>query len=182
MKNNREYILNVLESISSDKTTEVEINSCKGEKKKFHCLTVPSGAFLVKSDDKVSITGNCLHSEASAWLFRTMNSEGYFKLDEVKEEIYAAARLAYEHECQIIKKVFEYGKIDGITDTQMRHFVESRINKVLGNLGLDKVFDVKYNPIAEWFDASVNNIVVNDFFTGQGREYVRTWDENGFEW
>lgn len=123
-----------------------------------------------------------LHSEASAWLFRTMRDEGYFKADDVKDAVMAAATLAYEHECAIIDKIFEKGKIDGITDVQMKHFVESRINTVLVNLGFERMFEVDYNPIAAWFYNGINSYISNDFFTGQGREYVRTWEETAFEW
>lgn len=129
-----------------------------------------------------SVRDESLHSDASTWIFRTMVDEGYFSLEDHKESIMAACKVAYEHECKIIEKIFEKGTIDGITDLQMKRFVESRINKVLENLGYEKMFEVSYNPIASWFYDGINKYIANDFFTGQGREYVRNWEESGFEW
>lgn len=123
-----------------------------------------------------------LHSEASAWIFRTMRDEGYFKPEELKEVIMNAVRLAYEHECAIIDKIFEKGEIEGIDSKQMVAFVESRINTVLLNLGYERMFEIEDNPIADWFYTSINNYIYNDFFSGQGREYVRDWEEGGFGW
>jgi len=123
-----------------------------------------------------------LHSEASAWLFRTMEQEGYFKREDIEAAVTDACLIAYEHEAKIIDKIFEKGRIEGITETQMKRFVESRINTVLANLGYKKLYEINYNPIAEWFYNGINTYIANDFFTGQGREYVRNWEEKGFVW
>lgn len=130
----------------------------------------------------MSARDEALHSEASAWLFRTLEEEGGFDKDDVKDAVYAAARVAYEHECAIVDKVFEKGKIEGITDVQMKHFVESRINTVLTSLGYERMFTVTYDPISAWFYSGINNYIANDFFTAVGREYSRTWEESAFEW
>lgn len=129
-----------------------------------------------------SARDEALHNEAASWLFNTLIEEEYFKLEDLADQITESCRVAYEHECRIIDMIFEKGKIDGITETQMKRFVESRINTVLKNLHLPKMFDVTYNPIAEWFYSGINNYISNDFFSGQGREYVRNWEESGFVW
>ena len=44
------------------------------------------------------------------------------------------------------------------------------------------MFEVTYNPIADWFYDGINNYQFIDFFSGgAGREYQRDWDEDGFE-
>jgi ribonucleotide reductase beta subunit family protein with ferritin-like domain len=78
--------------------------------------------------------------------------------------------------------IFEQGKIDGITDVQMTHFVQSRVNECLKQLGFAKMFEVKYNPIADHFYKSLSDFSFNDFFSGIGSEYQRNWDESGFAW
>ena len=78
--------------------------------------------------------------------------------------------------------MFENGSIEGITEIQMIHFIESRINECLVNLGLEKLYKVTYNPIAEWFYNGINAYQMNDFFTGIGNEYNRDWDETAFTW
>lgn len=123
-----------------------------------------------------------LHSEASAWLFRTLVAEETGDMDNLRDLAYELSTTVREHEFAIVDKIFEKGEIEGITATQMKYFVESRINLVLRNLGFDNLYDVKYNPIAEWFYDGVNNYVSNDFFAGVGREYSRTWDEEELSW
>lgn len=128
-----------------------------------------------------SVRDENLHAEASAWLYREITKD-YPEMLQPEEWVHQLALTVYEHEKAIIRKIFEKGRIDGITDVQLTHFVESRINLILANLGYAPMFTVTYNPVAEWFYAGINNYVMNDFFAGQGREYVRTWDDSEFTW
>jgi ribonucleoside-diphosphate reductase beta chain len=123
-----------------------------------------------------------LHSEASAWLFRTLATEEGANLSSLKDTAYKLAQTVREHEYAIVDMIFSRGSIEGITDVQMKHFVDSRVNLVLRNLGFDNLYTVNYNPIADWFYDGINNYVSNDFFAGVGREYVRTWDEEELAW
>ena len=74
------------------------------------------------------------------------------------------------------------GEISGITATQMKHFVEHRIDLCLKNLGMKPLYKPKYNPIAEWFYKDITGFSFNDFFAGIGKEYRRDWDEKSFSW
>jgi ribonucleoside-diphosphate reductase beta chain len=130
-----------------------------------------------------------LHSQAAAWLFRTHLQEsrdlGLFDLDEnyeeeLKKDIYIAAETVLEHEKQIVKKLFEKGPIDGITDVQLIHFVESRINLCLRNMGYENLYKVTYNPISDWFYDGIEGFSMIDFFHAQGNQYERGWDESAF--
>ncbi len=123
-----------------------------------------------------------IHSEASAWLFRTLLNEEKGDWDHVLKNVDNMCKDVREHEHQIIDKIFEKGTIEGITATQCKHFVDSRINLVRKNLGLDKMFDVTYDPISSWFYKGINDYQFNDFFSGQGREYVRTWSVDDLRW
>jgi ribonucleotide reductase beta subunit family protein with ferritin-like domain len=138
-----------------------------------------------------SVRDENMHSTGGAWAFK-------YKLEQLKQElspeafelhklaIEAQVRLVaqklYEHECQIIAKLFEQGEIKGITAHQLENFVQSRVNECLKQLGFAKEYDVKYNPVSEWFYKGINNYQFNDFFSGQGREYNRNWDQSGFVW
>lgn len=104
---------------------------------------------------------------------------------EFKQAIQEAAWTIYKHEQAIISKLFEEGKVQGITDHQLDQFVRSRINLCLGNLKVDHIFtreEVKYNPIAEWFYKGVNDYQMTDFFQRVGREYQRDWVKSKFVW
>jgi ribonucleoside-diphosphate reductase beta chain len=138
-----------------------------------------------------SVRDENLHSAGGAWAFK-------YKLEQLKQELSSeafelhksaiesqvrlVAQKLYEHECQIIAKLFEQGEIKGITAHQLENFVQSRINECLKQLGFAKEYDVQYNPIAEYFYKGINNYQFNDFFSGQGREYNRNWDQSGFVW
>lgn len=128
-----------------------------------------------------------LHAEAAAWLFRTLLQEmrEAGEIDEayeeaLKQDIYKAADIVLEHEKAIIKKMFEKGKCDGITEVQLEHFAQSRINLCLRNLGYDNLYAVEYNPIATWFYKGINGYQMQDFFNSQGNQYQRDWSESGF--
>lgn len=126
-----------------------------------------------------------LHAVGGAALFQQHKKE--LNLDAVQEEIvknkiHQICHSILEHECRIVDMIFEKGKIDGITETQLKHFVESRINLCLRNLGYNNLYEVKYNPIADWFYNGLNNFQYVDFFSGQGREYQRDWDEDSLGW
>lgn len=123
-----------------------------------------------------SVRDENLHAEAGAWLYNESKPP-------VKETVlYEIADNIFQHERAIIAKIFEKGKIEGITAHQLENFVQSRLNICLRNLGLANLFDVEYNPIADWFYKGINDFNFNDFFTGQGREYSRGWDTKSFTW
>lgn len=129
-----------------------------------------------------------LHSEAAAWLFRTLLQEqkdaGVIDSDyeeQLKADIYEAAETVLLHEKTIIKKIFEKGRIDGITDIQLEYFAQSRINLCLRNLGYDNLYKVEYNPVADWFYKGINGYSMIDFFNSQGNQYQRDWDSEGFK-
>lgn len=123
-----------------------------------------------------SVRDENLHSEAGAWLFR----EAAYGVDE--QEVRKIAEQLYLHEVAIIGKIFEKGKIVGITAHQLEEFVKSRINIVLKNLGFEPLYEVTYNPISAWFYEGINGFTYNDFFAGIGNQYSRGWDEKGFNW
>lgn len=129
-----------------------------------------------------------LHSEAAAWLFRTLLQEqkdaGIVDSayeEQLKADIYEAAETVMLHEKTIIKKIFEKGRIEGITDVQLEYFAQSRVNLCLRNLGYENLYKVEYNPVADWFYKGINGYSMIDFFNSQGNQYQRDWDSEGFK-
>lgn len=136
---------------------------------------------------KFSAKDEDTHNKASSWLFRTLLSElqeaGHdVDVESLEETVGKMAEQVRQHEYEIIDEVFSKGRIDGITDVQMKHFVDSRINVVMKRMGFSKLYEVKYNPIAEWFDKVIESYQYIDFFSGQGNSYSRGWDTNAFTW
>lgn len=124
-----------------------------------------------------SVRDESLHSLASAWLYRQGREEGAIPSDH---DVVPLAMAVREHEHRIVDKIFEKGTIEGITATQMKNFVDSRIDLVLAHLGHAKLFNPTHNPIAGWFYKTINDYVANDFFTGTGKEYARNRSEEDF--
>ena len=104
------------------------------------------------------------------------------ELIELQNEIKLVAEQVRQHEFEIINIIFEEGKIPSVTDTQMRHFVEPRTTLVLQYLGLEKLYDVKYDPISSWFYSNINAPTLVDFFNRNATSYTRDWNENRLSW
>lgn len=133
----------------------------------------------------MSVRDENLHAVGGAMLARQALKEQErteYEMQQYREAVQEAAWQIREHEFAIIGKTFEKGKVDGITEIQLQHFAESRLNMCLEQLDVPKIFTVKYNPIADWFYKGINDYQLNDFFQGVGREYVRGWDKTRFIW
>lgn len=129
-----------------------------------------------------------LHSDAGAYCFQELERQLGFGLErfrDIEYDIQELANTIYDHECQIIRMIFEKGDIEGITEVDMELFIQERIDYCLKKLGLDPLF-VGWNQyesnISTWFYKGMKSLNFNDFFTGKGREYQRGWDEQRFIW
>lgn len=136
-----------------------------------------------------SVRDENLHCEGGAWLFQQLKDElreaGEFTMeDEAKltEKLIKCAHEVYRHEAHIVDKIFEKGEMEGITKEQMKNFVKSRVNLCLSKLGIEPIFEVFNNTIAEWFYDNINKVSFHDFFTGIGNSYNRNWEEAAFTW
>lgn len=133
-----------------------------------------------------SVRDENLHALAGAWLFNKLVEEMQLNSGErllLDIQIQNVAQKIASHEDRIIDMIFEKGEIEGIDAKDLRTFVRSRINICLDNLGVDKIFEIISNPIADTFYQGINSYQFHDFFTGVGSEYNRTGaDEESFEW
>lgn len=143
-----------------------------------------------------SVRDENLHSEAGAWLYKTMIREQRGNLgpnnplrDEFEGEVEEYHRIfreagdqIYKHEVHIIDMLFKKGPIKGITAEQMKHFMQARINLCLNQLGVKPLFSIKYDPISKWFYKNINSEQLHDFFHKQGSSYNRDWKAGGFTW
>jgi ribonucleotide reductase beta subunit family protein with ferritin-like domain len=123
-----------------------------------------------------SVRDEALHADADSWLFNTLISEKGIDIKDLEPEILKMARKSYEVEEQIIDQIFAAGKIEGITDHQLKNFVKSRINKKLQDIGFDAVYEVSYNPISKWFYKLINTIEMTDFFDRSSTSYTSNWN------
>ena len=73
-------------------------------------------------------------------------------------------------------------KLKNIIWNQLKHFVESRLDICMENLGFKGIFKPSYNPIAKWFYKDLESSTLHDFFSSTGNDYNRNWIEGKFEW
>ncbi len=123
-----------------------------------------------------SVRDENIHAEADSWLFNSLIKEENISLEELKPTILAIAETGYQIEAAIIENIFSKGKIEGITEHQLKEFAKSRINRKLKDINIDPIFDVKYNPIASWFYKSINAIEFTDFFSRSATAYTNKWN------
>lgn len=130
-----------------------------------------------------SVRDEALHAEADSWLFNKFCEEYGISKQSLKKQIVKVAKECYKLEEKIIDNIFAKGRIEGITDTQLKNFVQSRINKKLKDIGIDPIYEVTYNPIARWFYKRINQIEMTDFFDRNPTSYNNNWNFNKIkEW
>jgi ribonucleoside-diphosphate reductase beta chain len=129
-----------------------------------------------------SIRDESLHSEAGVWLFRTFVAENPdIWTDELKKDIYDAARLTVELEDNFIDKAFELGDVEGLTKEDLKNYIRFRTNTKLQDLGLKMNWkNVNKESIERmmWFDVLSNGVEMQDFFAGR----VSTYAKGSIDW
>ncbi len=135
-----------------------------------------------------SIKDESLHSDAGCALFRKLIEEfPDIWTDELKKEIYEAARTTIELEDAFIEKVFELGDVEGLSVKELKNFIRHRCNTKLEDLGLKKNWkniDKDLLEKMEWFSILSSGASTQDFFAGRETNYSRgnidfskIWDE-----
>lgn len=129
-----------------------------------------------------SVKDELLHSLGGAALVKLELEYQGKSITEYQDAIYKAAEKICEHEEYIVDMMFEKGPMSGITATQLKKFVKSRIDICLENLGLPKLYKVypSDNKIAEWFYDNINSLKLHDFFNVSGGDYTNKWTEQHF--
>lgn len=175
------YRVSIWDNIETPSKTDKGI--IKNEWNDFvYCVTVPTHNFVMRRNDKVSITGNC-HNIASSWLFRTLKRE-YEELGEFNEGLYdkviSIADTIKEHEFKIIESIFSNGNIPTIKKEDLESFILARIDVCLVRMGYKPIHNVTNFVVAKWFDDILINLNNNDFFAGQGAGYTRDFNKEDF--
>lgn len=185
----RDTIYNILKSVGVFSMIEGAILYSSFAFLKHFNSTGKNKLISINSGINFSAIDETLHSEAGAWLFRTTLAEAIAdnainddELAKLQAELIETAAIVLEHESIIIDKIFEKGPIKGITENQLKHFVESRLDACLFNLGYQGIFKPTYNPIAKWFYQDLESSTLHDFFSSTGSDYNRAWTEGKFVW
>lgn len=117
-----------------------------------YCVTVPSGAIVIRRNGVISVTGNC-HIEGNSMLFKKYVEEHpYIVNDDFKKSVYETAERLVEIEDAFINKSYEFGEVRGLQSSELKEYVRYITNQRLLRLGFKKIFDIEENPIP-WIDA-----------------------------
>lgn len=122
------------------------------------------------------------HSIASAMLHRTCKAERIAngnhsdKQDaQLKLSIFDMANEVYQHECEILEKLFAFPGNRVISKQELIHFLKDRINIVLERLECLPMFDIDKGEISSWFYQQLSTVKVSDFFASTQLQYTRNW-------
>ena len=147
----------------------------------FYCLTVPGTAFVIKSNDKISITGNC-HTEGMIKLFRTHIEENrHIWKNELKSELYGIAEKMVELEDKFIDLSFSMGDMENLTAADVKLYIRYICDRRLISMGLKGIFKIKKNPLS-WVDEMINAPAHGNFFEITITDYAKgalegTWGD-----
>lgn len=124
-----------------------------------------------------SVKDESMHSDSGCWLFRTFIEE-YPEIwtDQLKKDIYDAARLTIELEDNFITKAFSFGKITGISEVELKNYIRFRANTKLEDLGLKKNWkniDKDLLKNMEWFSVLTSGNSHADFFASRVDQYSK---------
>lgn len=127
----------------------------------------------------LSVRDESLHSEGGCWLFNQLVSE-YPDLwtDDLKKDIYDAARATIQIEDDFIDWVFSKGEMDMITSQDLKNYMRHRANTKLVDLGLKSnwknVDKDSVRNITEWFDLMCAGTEHQDFFAQRVSTYGKS--------
>lgn len=124
-----------------------------------------------------SVRDESCHSEAGCWLFRTFVSEyPEILVEELKEEIYDAARLTVKLEDDFIDQSFSLGDVEGISAKSLKAYIRHRTNTKLKDLGLRSIYlnlDKDRLHEMEWFSVLSSGVEFQDFFANKVTSYSK---------
>ena len=93
--------------------------------------------------------------------------------DKHNAEVKKACLKAYESEIEIVQWIFEAGEVDFLPIAVINEFLKNRFNKSLESIGLEKIFEINEELVAEtdWFDDEIMSTKHGDFFVKRSVNY-----------
>ncbi len=95
--------------------------------------------------------------------------------EDYKQMIQTTCKEAYEAESKIVEWIFEEGELDFLPIKVINEFIKNRFNKSLQSVGVEKVFDIDEQLLAEteWFDDEIIGTKHGDFFVKRSINYSK---------
>lgn len=100
-----------------------------------YCVTVPTGAIVIRSNGKVSITGNCMHMMFGFEVLRIVKQQQPELFDDKLEaDVRAMLAEAIDCEAQFADDLLQFG-VTGMSPKDMRTYLEYLADQRLDQLG-----------------------------------------------
>lgn len=162
--------------------SNVTVTKVKHDKpQELYCLAVPGKAFWIKSNDKVSVTGNTMHCDFMIKVFREYlieNSDEW--TDETKGNIYNIAKEMVDLEDKFLDLAFDMVEVDRLEKKDVKQYIRYIADRRLLAMGMKPIFKVKDNPLP-WVEAMLGASHTN-FFEQKVTDYAKgaltgSWDD-----
>ncbi|WP_248724398.1 ribonucleotide-diphosphate reductase subunit beta [Seonamhaeicola sp. ML3] len=95
--------------------------------------------------------------------------------DDYNVKIQEICKEAFKAESDIVDWIFEEGELDFLPKNVVNEFIKNRFNNSLESIGIDKVFDIDQELVAqtEWFDDEIIGTKHGDFFVKRSINYSK---------
>ncbi|PRP67402.1 ribonucleotide-diphosphate reductase subunit beta [Nonlabens agnitus] len=117
-----------------------------------------------------------IHGDFGIDLIRILRDEqpGWFT-EEYHERIQNMCRRSFEAESALVDWIFEEGELDFLPKAIVNEFIKNRFNNSLASIGIEKVFEIDEDLIAqtEWFDDEIIATKHGDFFVKRSINYTK---------
>ena len=95
--------------------------------------------------------------------------------DEYHKRIQDMCLNAFEAEKDVVDWIFEKGELEFLPKAVVNEFLKNRFNNSLESIGIEKVFDIDQELVAqtEWFDDEIIGTKHGDFFVKRSINYSK---------
>ncbi|BAO54439.1 ribonucleotide-diphosphate reductase subunit beta [Nonlabens marinus] len=117
-----------------------------------------------------------IHGDFGIDLIRILRDEQpEWFTEEYHERIKQMCIKSFESESALVDWIFEEGELDFLPKAVVNEFIKNRFNNSLASIGIEKVFEIDEELIAqtEWFDDEIIATKHGDFFVKRSINYTK---------
>lgn len=118
-----------------------------------YCPTVPTGAFLIRSGGRVSVTGNCLHIGITTNLLKLLPKDDpdFERIaEEENQTAYDIYMDVHKQEKEWVKYLFSRGTMFGITQQELEQYLDWLVGGCMRRMGLDFPISIPKRQPLPW--------------------------------
>jgi ribonucleoside-diphosphate reductase beta chain len=117
-----------------------------------------------------------IHGDFGIDLIRILRDEQpEWFTEEYHTRIQEMCKKSFEAESDLVDWIFEKGELDFLPKAVVNEFIKNRFNNSLASIGIEKVFEIDEELIAqtEWFDDEIIGTKHGDFFVKRSINYTK---------